>query len=397
MPADPEEVRDCDTEGIGLKTLLAPLRVVVENGRAVGLACQPMKLGEPDASGRPRPVPVEGSEVVLPADTIVTAIGQETALELLGGAAVETRRNGTIAAKPATGETSAARLYAGGDVVRGPASIIKAVADGRAAAEAIARLHGVPPVAEPHLPKDLSAAAALAKKARLAAPEPVPELPVAAREGFDELLRPLRPEAARREASRCLDCDEVCSLCVTVCPNRANLAYEVSPLSIELPSFVVEGGRPVPEGTTALRVAQGVQIVNLGDACNECGNCVPFCPTSGAPHRDKPTFWLDAAGFAEAKGDAFRMTRDGDTLVLDARIAGRAHRLEHHGALAEYRSDSLRVVLEPAGWHVLDVRLEPGAVEGDRLDLAACALLVALLPAESALPPLPAGNAGVRA
>ncbi|HPA50768.1 MAG TPA: putative selenate reductase subunit YgfK [Thermoanaerobaculia bacterium] len=397
MPADPEEVRDCDTEGIGLKTLLAPLRVVVENGRAVGLACQPMKLGEPDASGRPRPVPVEGSEVVLPADTIVTAIGQETALELLGGAAVETRRNGTIAAKPATGETSAARLYAGGDVVRGPASIIKAVADGRAAAEAIARLHGIEPVAEPHLPKDLSAAAALAKKARLAAPEPVPELPVAERVGFDEVLRPLSPEAARREASRCLDCDEVCSLCVTVCPNRANLAYEVSPLSIELPSFVVEGGRPVPAGTTALHVAQGIQIVNLGDACNECGNCVPFCPTSGAPWRDKPTFWLDATGFAEAKGDAFRMTRDGDALVLDARIADRAHRLEHHGALAEYRSDSLRVVLEPAGWHVLDVRLEPGAVEGDRLDLAACALLVALLPAESALPPLPAGNAGGRA
>jgi len=397
MPADPEEVRDCDTEGIGLKTLLAPLRVVVENGRAVGLACQPMKLGEPDASGRLRPVPVEGSEVVLPADTIVTAIGQETALELLGGAAVETRRNGTIAAKPATGETSAARLYAGGDVVRGPASIIKAVADGRAAAEAIARLHGIEPVAEPHLPKDLSAAAALAKKARLAAPEPVPELPVAERVGFDEVLRPLSPEAARREASRCLDCDEVCSLCVTVCPNRANLAYEVSPLSIELPSFVVEGGRPVPAGTTALHVAQGIQIVNLGDACNECGNCVPFCPTSGAPWRDKPTFWLDATGFAEAKGDAFRMTRDGDALVLDARIADRAHRLEHHGALAEYRSDSLRVVLEPAGWHVLDVRLEPGAVEGDRLDLAACALLVALLPAESALPPLPAGNAGGRA
>ncbi|MHB8797610.1 MAG: putative selenate reductase subunit YgfK [Thermoanaerobaculia bacterium] len=397
MPADPEEVRDCDVEGIELKTLLAPLRVVVENGRAVGLACQQMKLGEPDASGRPRPVPVEGSEVVLPADTIVTAIGQETALELLGGAAVETKRDATLVASAATGETTAERLYAGGDVVRGPASIIKAVADGRAAAEAIALLHGVEPVVEPHLPKDLSAAAALAKKARLAASEPVPELPVAERDGFDEVLRPLSPEAARREASRCLDCDEVCSLCVTVCPNRANLAYEVSPLAIELPSFVVEGGRPVPAGTTALRVEQGIQIVNLGDACNECGNCVPFCPTSGAPYRDKPTFWLDADGFAEAKGDAFRMTRDGDALVLDARIAGLTHRLEHHGALAEYRSESLRVVLEPSGWHVLDVRLEPGATEGDRLDLGTCALLVALLPAETALPPLAAREAGGRA
>jgi len=393
MPADPEEIRDCEVEGIGLRTLLAPVRVVVENGKAVGLACQRMKLGAPDASGRPRPVPVEGSEVVLEADTIVTAIGQETALEFLGGAAVETKRDGTLAAKPATAETSQAGLFAGGDVVRGPASIIKAVADGRAAADAIARLHGVMRVAEPHLPKGLSPAGALAKKARLVAAEPVPQLRAADRSGFAEVLQSLSPEAARREAARCLDCDEVCSLCVTVCPNRANLAYETAPLALELPSFVVEGGRPVPDGTTTLRVEQAVQIVNLGDACNECGNCVPFCPTSGAPWREKPTFWIDAAGFAEAKGDAFRTTRDGDGTVLDARIGGRVHRLEHHGALAEYRSEALRVVLEPSAWHVLDVRLETGVPDGARLDLATCALLIALLPAASVLPPLPAQEA----
>jgi putative selenate reductase len=87
MPADPAEVRDCEVEGIGLHDLLAPARVVVENGRVVGLACTRMMLGPPDASGRPRPVPVDGSEVVLPADTIVTAIGQEPALEFLGGPA----------------------------------------------------------------------------------------------------------------------------------------------------------------------------------------------------------------------------------------------------------------------------------------------------------------------
>lgn len=393
MPADPGEIHDCEVEGIGLRTLLAPVRVVVESGKAVGLACRRVKLGPPDASGRPRPVPVEGSEVVLEADTIVTAIGQETALELLCGAALEAKRDGTLVAKPATGETSRAGLYAGGDVVRGPASIIEAVADGRAAAEAIARLHGVEPAAEPHLPKGLSPAAALAKKARLAAPEPVPELPVAGRGGFDEVLQPLGPEAARREAARCLDCDEVCSLCVTVCPNRANLAYETPPLAIELPSFVVEGGRPVPAGTTTLRVAQGVQIVNLGDACNECGNCVPFCPTSGAPWRDKPRFWADAGGFAEAKGDGCRMSRAGDGVAVDARIGGRLHRLEHLGALAEYRSESLRVVLEPEGWHVLDVSLVGSPADGERLDLDVCARLIALLHAEPVLPPLePAGR-----
>lgn len=389
MPADPEEIHDCDAEGIGLQTLLAPVRVVVENGKAVGLACQRMKLGPPDASGRPRPVPVDGSEVVLPADTIVTAIGQETDLGFLGGAALQAKRDGTIAARSETGETSEPGVWAGGDLVRGPASIIEAVADGRAAADAIARLHGVAPVEEPHLPKGTSLAALMEKKARLARPAAVPVLPVADRGGFVEVLLPLSPEAARREAARCLDCDEVCSLCVTVCPNRANLAYSVAPLLLELPSFVVEGGRAVPSGTTTLSVAQGVQIVNLGDACNQCGNCVTFCPTSGAPWREKPTFWADAEGFAEAKGDAYRMTRAGDGVAIDARIAGRTHRLERHGPLAEYRSDALRVVLETGAWHVVDVRLLGTPAEGEALDLSACARLVALLAAEPALPPLP--------
>ena len=388
MPADPAEIHDCEVEGIGLLPLLAPVRVVVENGRAVGLACTRMKLGEPDASGRPRPVPVDGSEVVLPADTIVTAIGQEPALEFLGGTALDAKRDGTLAARLETGETSRPGFFAGGDVVRGPASIIKAVADGRAAAEEIGRRHGVLPVAEPHLRKGTTAAAMMEKKARLAGPETVPELPVAERGGFAEVLLPLDAEAARREAARCLDCDEVCSLCVTVCPNRANQAWTVPPLSIELPSFVVEGGRAVPRGTTTLTVEQGVQVVNLGDACNECGNCVTFCPTSGAPYRDKPTFWLDAEGFAEAKGDAFRMTRSAGTVAVDARIGGRTHRLERHASLAEYRSGSLRVVLEPVDWHLLDVSLEGTPAEGETLDLGTCALLIALLHAEPALPPL---------
>jgi len=388
MPADPEEVHDCEVEGIGLLTLLAPVRVVVENGKAVGLECRRMKLGPPDASGRPRPVPVEGSEVVLAADTIVTSIGQETALEFLGGAALDAKKDGTLAATLATGETSQAGLYAGGDLVRGPASIIKAVADGRAAADAIARLHGVEPVAEPHLPKGKTLPALMVKKARLARPAEAPVLPAAERGGFDEVLQPLPADAARAEAARCLDCDEVCSLCVTVCPNRANHAYAVAPLALELPSFVVEGGRAIPTGTTTLSVSQGVQIVNLGDACNQCGNCVTFCPTSGAPWQEKPTFWVDAEGFAEAKGDAYRMTRLPGGVAIDARIGGRTHRLERHDGLAEYRSDALRVVLETGAWRVVDVRLDGSPAEGELLDLSACARLVALLAAEPALPPL---------
>jgi putative selenate reductase len=228
------------------------------------------------------------------------------------------------------------------------------------------------------------------KKARLARPAEVPVLPVAERGGFTEVLQSLPAEAARAEAARCLDCDEVCSLCVTVCPNRANHAYTVAPISLELPSFVVEEGRAVPAGTTTFSVTQGVQIVNLGDACNQCGNCVTFCPTSGAPWREKPTFWADAEGFAEAKGDAWRMTRVEGGVAIDARIGGRAHRLERHDGLAEYRSEALRVVLETGSWRVVDVRVVGSPAEGEVLDLSACARLVALLAAEPVLPPLQA-------
>ncbi|MFZ1612696.1 MAG: FAD-dependent oxidoreductase, partial [Holophaga sp.] len=102
MPADPEEVHDCILEGIGLKDLLAPAHVVIEGGKVVGLACTRMKLGAPDASGRPRPVPVEGPLEILPADTILPAIGQETVLDFLGDLHLNHHRDGTLLVDPAT-------------------------------------------------------------------------------------------------------------------------------------------------------------------------------------------------------------------------------------------------------------------------------------------------------
>ncbi len=211
MPADPAEVRDCIEEGIGLRDLLAPSRVVVEGGKVAGLACNRMKLGPPDASGRPRPVPVEGSEVLLPADTIIVAIGQEPVLGFLRGAGLKTNWDGTLVVNGETCETSIPGLFAGGDVVRGAASVIKAIADGRAAAEEIGRRHGVSPVQEPPFEKVVPSGALMAKKARMDLPQPVPALAVSEREGFAEVLKTFSPGAAQKEASRCLDCDEVCS------------------------------------------------------------------------------------------------------------------------------------------------------------------------------------------
>jgi putative selenate reductase len=388
MPADPAEVHDCIEEGIQIRDLLAPASVVAENGRVKALACTRMRLGERDASGRPRPVPVEGSEVLLPADTIISAISQEAVLDFLDGLEIKRNQNGYLVVDAQTRETSVPGLFAGGDVVHGASSVILAIADGRAVAEGIARRHGLELQPEPLLEKGQADAALMEKKGRLVGAQQVPVLPLADRHGFDEVLKPFTAESAALEASRCLDCDDLCSLCVTVCPNRANQAYGIEPFSMQLPLLVQRQGRLVAEGARAFDVSQRVQTLNIADFCNDCGNCDTFCPAAGAPYKDKPRFWIDEEGYREAKGDAFRLTRKPAGLALEARLGGKAHSLEVQGDVAEYRSEQLTARLRTGTWILLDWKAQSVLPEGTQVDLTACATLVALLSVEKALPTL---------
>jgi putative selenate reductase len=388
MPADPAEVHDCIEEGIQIRDLLAPAAVVAEGGKVTGLACTRMRLGERDASGRPRPVPVAGSEVVLPADTIISAISQEAVLDFLDGLELQRNANGYLVVDPATRETSVPGLFAGGDVVHGASSVILAIADGRAVAEGIAARHGVEVPSEPLLEKGLADVALMEKKGRLVGAQKVPVLPLTDRHGFQEVMQTLTPEAAAAEASRCLDCDDLCSLCVTVCPNRANMAYGIEPFSMQLPLLVQRQGRLVAEGAKAFRVDQRVQTLNIADYCNECGNCDTFCPAAGAPYKDKPRFWIDAEGYREAKGDAFRLLRGPAGLAIEARLGGKTHRLEVNGDLAQYESDQITVRLKTGTWSLVDWMGQAVLPEGATVDLGPCATLVALLSVEAALPAL---------
>jgi putative selenate reductase len=388
MPADPAEVHDCIEEGIKIRDLVAPAAVVSEGGKVTGLSCTRMRLGERDASGRPRPVPVEGSEVVLPADTIISAISQEAVLDFLEGLEIQRTSNGYLVVDPATRETSVPGLFAGGDVVHGASSVILAIADGRAVAEGIAARHGVELKPEPLLEKGQADAALMEKKGRLVGAQKVPVLPLTDRHGFDEVLKPFTPESAALEASRCLDCDDLCSLCVTVCPNRANMAYGIEPFSLQLPLLVQRQGQLIAEGAKTFRVDQRVQTLNIADYCNECGNCDTFCPAAGAPYKDKPRFWIDEEGYCGAKGDAFRLVRRHTGLIVEARLQGRAHRLEIHGDRARYVSDQIALQLQTETWSLLDWQARAVLPEGTQVDLQTCATLIALLSVESAFPAL---------
>ena len=242
--------------------------------------------------------------------------------------------------------------------------------------------------AEPLLEKGAADAALMEKKGRLVGAQQVPVLPLTDRHGFDEVLKPFTTESAAKEASRCLDCDDLCSLCVTVCPNRANLAYSLEPFSLQLPLLVQRQGSLVMEGTRPFAVAQRVQTLNVADFCNECGNCDTFCPAAGAPYKDKPRFWIDEEGYREARGDAFRMTRKPAGRVIEARLAGKTYHLELAGELAWYRSEQVSARFRTGNWALVDWKAAAVLPEGTVVDLSPCLTLATLLHAESVLPPL---------
>lgn len=387
MPADPHEVEACLEEGIELRDLLAPLRVETAEGRGTVFVCQRMTLGPVDASGRPRPVPVPGAEVALEYDTLIAAIGQEAVIDF-AAAGLTLQRNGTVEVRGETLETTRPRVFAVGDLVRGPASVIQAIADGRHAAETIARRLGreVPEGREPDDQASASTDELMVRRSARTTPRTVPVLPASRRANFDEVLGSLGPDEARAEAERCLQCDAVCSLCVTVCPNRAMQAFSIEPFVLDLPVFVARGAELVAQGTTRFAVRQAVQVVNIADFCNQCGDCTSFCPTAGAPWREKPIFWLDAAGYDAASGDRYRLSRDSDTLVLDARLGGKTHRLERGSKTLVYRNERVLVHLRPDGREVLEARPLVPLSDGEHIDLLPCAQLVALLEAAPVLP-----------
>lgn len=141
MPARIEEVERAEEEGVNCIILTNPVRFLGnENGWVTGIECIQMELGEPDESGRRRPVPIPGSEFVIPIDTVVVAIGQgpnPLLLETIPG--LQLNKRGYIAADAETGATSLRGVFAGGDIVTGAATVISAMGAGKRSAQAIDR------------------------------------------------------------------------------------------------------------------------------------------------------------------------------------------------------------------------------------------------------------------
>ncbi len=207
MPASPVEIEEALEEGVKIRFLVAPVSVLVDGNKAKGVECIRMKLGEPDSSGRRRPIPVKGSEFKVKADMVIPATGQKPDLRFVKDL-VPVTGWGTIEVNPETLRTNLENVFAGGDCVSGPATLIEALDAGNKVARSIdAYLQGR--TVEPEVSfKGIDVKAQRATGfSDVCAQEKVSLLEPKTRvKGFTEVEAPYSDAAAMKEANRCLRC-----------------------------------------------------------------------------------------------------------------------------------------------------------------------------------------------
>jgi heterodisulfide reductase subunit A-like polyferredoxin len=248
MPAHASEILETEMEGIEIHYLTQPIKILEIDGRVAGVECIKMELGEPDASGRRRPVPIDGSEFTIDIDCIMPAIGQEPDLRFFKDIDLNFTKKGTIVADENTYETNIPGVFAAGDAVSGPATVVSAVGAGKKAALAMdAFLKGEKFIAEPEVGdvvsfEDLGLEEDFVTKQRA----DLPDLPVQERKAnFNEVVGGLEQEQAEAEAKRCLNCGGCsgCYRCITACePNSIDFSHVEEDIDLKVSSVLVMPG-----------------------------------------------------------------------------------------------------------------------------------------------------------
>jgi len=356
MPADADEIAAAINDGVELMELVAPYEITPRSDGRFLLNCRRMELKGTDASGRPKPVVVEGSEFDLVADTIVPAAGQDVNIPFMTAEERITDNE--------TFETKMTNVFLGGDAFNGGASIIRAIGDGRKVAAKILERSNLTPGATTPKKKDISVQELMEKRSRRQFGMAWEETALNHNDPFALVTATPDVQAAVDEASRCLYCDELCNICVTVCPNRANFSYRSEAMS--LPLFFIEPdvqtGKVVISPNGMLVVNQETQVANICDFCNECGNCATFCPTAGRPYADKPRICLTRESFIRENHSFYFSTNKGERILLfreDANVCS----LERKDGQWFYEDDTLQLVLTDKDFSITSLMFHQGALK----------------------------------
>lgn len=270
MPAIPEEVSAAEAEGVNIQFLTSPLKILGSNGRVSSLLCTKMRLGEPDESGRRRPVPIKGSEYSISADTVMVATGQYSDITFLPKE-LKISKDERITVEAETMATNLEGVFAGGDVVSGPDVFVNAVVVGRKAAIAMERyLRGEklePVLLHPTTKKVEDLPLGVVHQERRVQAFVLPaKLRV---KGFEEVESGFTGKEALEEAERCLNCG-ICGECYRGGDN--------------------EKGWPCPW-------FQRMGGMDRNNYCGLCMECVKSCP-----HDNIGLYWRPFASDTKIKG-----------------------------------------------------------------------------------------------
>ncbi len=289
LVVDEEELGETEREGVGMDFLVSPIELLGEGGKLKAVRFIRNKLGEPDASGRRSPVPIAGSEFTLPCDTIIPAVSQAADLSFLPVESSFEVNRGRIKVDPATYATNVRGVFACGDFVTGPTTMIESAGHGKKAAYAIDRYldgradvtitpnvkltsswrHEMPELYDV-LPRQHIPAAELA--ARMPSTDPAVNFTTPVELGYDAT-------AAVAESTRCLMCNYniwfdpfrcvLCGACADVCPEGVIHMVDVNQLKTE---------GLLPEIEEAYGWADGAAMILDEERCIRCALCVKRCP-----------------------------------------------------------------------------------------------------------------------
>jgi putative selenate reductase len=293
-------------------------------------------------------------------DSIITAIGQDIVLDFIP--------DKKLILDKKTKETQYKNVFAGGDVLRGADSLINAIGDGKEVAETIIdRAVESQKQNETDASNKISLMEFQKKQAYREFGIELPETDITDRENFKLVNPTLTDEQARKEAERCLFCNDVCNICVGVCPNFSNLSFTAMPENIPVYRVSNNNSENSVEVFDQLKIKQDVQIINIADFCNECGNCNTFCPTSGAPYITKPRFYLTEESFSK---EEFGFLLQDNSLKYKNAENGSVETLVLVDGKLIYESDKVKVEFDQNKFLLINIKFKSDSVNSITLEKA---------------------------
>ncbi|MGH4117272.1 putative selenate reductase subunit YgfK [Clostridium sp.] len=268
MPADAEELYLAIEDGVEFKELLAPVKI-----SSGVLTCEVMKLGEPDESGRRKPVG-SGEMVEILADILISAVGEKVDPKIFKENNILVNEREQAVVNEETLETNIEKVYVAGDGLHGPSTVVQGIAEATKFARAVVKEEKNYnfTISSERLGDDICG--------------------INAKKGILKMAT-----KGINETERCLQCSTICEVCVDVCPNRANVTINVKGKEMH-------------------------QIIHLDKLCNECGNCETFCPYSSAPYKEKFTLYATEADFENSENMGF-VILNVDKNIVKVRLEGK--------------------------------------------------------------------------